>query len=141
MAMGRKMILFVAVAGAAIAASAAPATLAGVSGGLWELEGIPGKKAPEKMCFADPLKIAAVEHGAAKCTVTVLGHTGSTTKVSYQCAGGGFGQASIKTITPRSLRVEVQGISDGAPYGYVIQARNTGPCPGAGGGKQERGRR
>lgn len=135
------MILFAGLAGAAVTAAAAPTALAGVGGGLWELDGLPGKKAAFQQCFSDPLKIAMVEHGSAKCTETVLGESGSTVRVSYQCAGGGFGSASIKTITPRSLRVEVQGIADGAPYGYVLQAHNVGPCPGAGGGKPERGRR
>jgi len=141
MAMARKLTLFAALAGMAVAVSAAPVALKGVSGGLWELEGIPGKNGAVQQCFADPLKIATVEHGSAKCNVTLLGESGSTIRLSYQCAGGGFGQASIKTITPRSLRVEVQGINDGAPYGYVLQAHNTGPCPGAGGGTQERGLR
>jgi len=141
MKMARMTTLFLGLAGMAMAVSAAPAAISGVSGGLWELEGIPGKKAAVKQCFADPLKIATVEHGSAKCTVTVLGESGSTTRISFQCAGGGFGNASIKTITPRSLRIEVQGISDGAPYGYVMQAHNSGPCPAPAGNKQERGRR
>jgi len=32
-------------------------------------------------------------------------------------------------ITPRSIRIETQGISDNLPFNYVIQARRVGDCP------------
>lgn len=141
MAMTRTSILL-GLAGCTAAATGAPTSsvLAGVHGGLWELEGLPTSRAPVKQCIADPLKLAALEHKSGKCTQTILNEAGSTVRVRVQCAGGDFGQASIKLVTPRALRVEVQGIADGAPYGYVVQARNVGPCPAGGGGKPERGR-
>ena len=59
----------------------------------------------------------------------MLGDSADRCAVSYKCTGGGFGQATIKTLTPRSLRVEIQGISGGPPYGYVMQAHRLGDCP------------
>ena len=129
--MSKRAFLFASLlagSGAALAA-ATPKALQDVAGGLWELEGLPGSRAPVKQCVADPLKLALVEHKGGKCTETVLGEQGSTVRVSYQCGAAGFGQGSIKHITPRSLRVEVGGISNGAPYGYVVQARRVGDCP------------
>jgi len=32
-------------------------------------------------------------------------------------------------VTPRSLRLDTQGISDGLPFHYVAQARRVGDCP------------
>ena len=122
-------------AGAAIVTQAAGA-LAGVAGGQWELDGLPGHKSAVKQCVARPTDLATVEHKGAKCATTILGDQGSSVKLSYQCGAAGFGQATIKVITPRSLRIEVQGISDGAPYGYVLQAHHAGPCEGS---KPERG--
>jgi hypothetical protein len=115
-------------ASAAVAA-ATPKALQDVAGGLWELDGLPTSRAPVRQCVPDPMKLALLEHKGAKCTETVLGEQGSTVRVSYQCGAAGFGQGSIKHITPRSLRVEVTGISNSAPYGYVVQARRVGDCP------------
>jgi hypothetical protein len=127
------------VIGAAIAAGTAasgwaaqlPKSLTGVAGGQWELSGIPGSKAPVKQCVASPVELAFVEHKAPACTHLVLGDSGDLLRLSYRCVGGGFGQATIKTLTPRSLRVDVQGIAGGAPYAYVMQAHRVGDCPAA----------
>lgn len=132
MSMSTPRLLIGALLAAACAAAAAavqPKALADVAGGLWELEGLPGVKSSIRQCVADPIKLITVEHKGAKCTETVLGEQGSTVRISYQCGAAGFGQGSIKQITPRSLRVEVTGIADGAPYGYVVQARRVSECP------------
>ena len=49
-------------------------------------------------------------------------------EIIYSCAGGGFGQSKVEQITPRSLRIETQGISRDAPFHYVVQARRVGNC-------------
>lgn len=118
-------------AAAGVLAAQTPQSLAGVSGGMWELSGIPGTKAPTKMCVAAPIELAFVEHARAACKPLVLGDSGDLLRISYRCSGAGFGQASIKTITPRSLRVDVQGIAANAPYAYVMQAKRTGDCKAA----------
>lgn len=125
----------IAVSGAAAFAATTPKALDGVAGGLWELEGLPGVRGSVQQCVADPLKLVLAEHKGAKCSETVLGEQGSTVRLSYQCGAAGFGQGNIKHITPRSLRVEATGIANGAPYGFVVQARRVGDCPKG----QERG--
>lgn len=134
MTMNRPIFLIGAALAAATAAAAGwaaqtPASLAGVAGGLWELSGVPSSKTAVKQCVANPVELAFIEHKDAGCTHLVLGDSGDLLRLSYKCTGGGFGQATIKTLTPRSLRVEVQGISSGAPYGYVMQAHRLGDCP------------
>ncbi|MGH6658420.1 MAG: hypothetical protein ACREBM_02090 [Sphingomicrobium sp.] len=109
-------------------AAQTPKSLAGVAGGMWELSGIPGTRVPTKVCVAAPIELAFVEHAGAGCKHLVLGDSGDLLRISYRCSGAGFGQASIKTITPRSLRVDVQGIAANAPYAYVMQAHRTGDC-------------
>ena len=134
MTMKRHLVLIASAIGAMSAtagvfAAQSAQSLTGVAGGLWELSGIPGAKAAVRQCVADPVELAMVEHKNVKCTPAILNVSGSSVKLSYQCVGGGFGQATIKTITPRSLRLDVQGIADGAPYGYVLQAHRVGDCP------------
>jgi len=48
--------------------------------------------------------------------------------VHYTCARGGFGRSKIDVLTPRSIRIETQGIADDLPFNYVIQARRVGEC-------------
>ena len=43
--------------------------------------------------------------------------------------GGGFGRTKMTVLTPRSMRVETQGISNNAPFNYVLQVRRLGDCP------------
>ena len=52
-----------------------------------------------------------------------------STVIQYSCPGGGFGRSTLTMITPRSLRIETQGISDNLPFNYVLQARRVGDCP------------
>lgn len=129
----KRLIILAAVAMAPIAAAAFAAettpSLTGVAGGLWELSGVPGSKAAVKQCVADPVELAYAEHHGAVCTHQVLSDSGDILRIGYQCGAGGYGQATIKAVTPRSLRVDVQGIAAGGPYAYVMQAHRAGDCP------------
>jgi hypothetical protein len=82
------------------------------------------------VCLADPIALAQYEHRAASCTRVVISDKPSETVVHYTCPGGGFGQTKMTVLTPRSMRVETQGISDNAPFNYVLQVRRVGDCPG-----------
>jgi hypothetical protein len=48
--------------------------------------------------------------------------------VSYKCGAAGFGESEIEVLTPRSLRISTQGISDQLPFNYVLQAHRVGEC-------------
>ena len=110
-----------------LAGATRPAMLAQTSGGLWEISGVPGS-APQRLCVADPALLAQFEHRKANCTRVVIREQGSSAEVHYTCAGGGFGHTTMTLLTPRSLRVHTQGLSRGAPFNYVLQARKLGPC-------------
>lgn len=128
--MKRLTILAAAAAIAVVALGAAqrPAALAVTSGGLWEISGTPGAKAPARMCVADTGVLAQYEHRGQICTRLVINDTPTATVIHYTCAGGGFGRSKLTLVTPRSLRIETQGISDNLPFNYVIQARRVGEC-------------
>lgn len=106
-------------------AAASPFALTGVSGGLWE---VAGHGAAVRLCVADPLALAAYEHRNASCTRTVIRNDGQSAGVSYSCSGGGFGHSEISVVTPRSLHIDTQGISDGEPYKYALEAHRIGDC-------------
>ena len=109
--------------------AAKPAALAQVAPGLWEVSGVPGMKAPVRQCVGDLLALAQFEHRNLNCSRHVIRDAGNSTTVEYNCPGGGFGRTEVGVVTPRSLRLDTQGISDGLPFHYVAQARRVGDCP------------
>jgi hypothetical protein len=127
--------LIVAGAGAAVlltlGAAQRPAAFTQVSPGQWELSGLPAGK-PVEQCIADPMRLARVEHRARACSQRVVRDGPTTLSVDYICAPGEFGRSEINVITPRSLRIETQGISQNLPFRYVVQARRIGDCRASG---------
>jgi hypothetical protein len=111
-----------------LGAAARPSILAQTSHGLWEISGDPASAEPQRLCLADPALLAQFEHRKAACTRVVIREQGSSAEVQYTCPGGGFGQSNVTLLTPRSLRIHTQGISQDAPFNYVLQARRLGPC-------------
>jgi hypothetical protein len=112
----------------ALAAAAGPSALSQAEGGLWEVarSGV----APVRQCVAKPATLAQFEHRNSTCTPTLVRDAGTTATIHYTCTGGGFGHSNVTVLTRRSLRIETQGISNGAPFKYVFQARRVGNCPG-----------
>lgn len=131
--MVRAGILGVALATAAVAVAVGATgprskALAGASPGLWEIGGAPGMKLPARECVSSPVRLALFEHRDQRCSRNVLNDDGTTVLIDYNCGGRDFGRSKMTLITPRSLRIETQGISDGMPFNYVLQARRVGEC-------------
>jgi hypothetical protein len=130
-----KSLLMIAAGAGAMAVLAAaqrpnqrPAALAETSSGLWEISGAPGARVPPRLCIADTAVLAQFEHRGQMCTRLVISDTPPTALIHYTCAGGGFGRSKMTLITPRSIRIETQGISENLPFNYVLQARRVGDC-------------
>jgi len=118
-----------AVAGMTLIGATQLPTLAQTMPGLWEISGVPGMKAPVRQCVADVAALARFEHRGKTCTAKVLKNDGSEAAIEYSCGSAGFGHSDIEVITPRSLRISTQGISDGLPFNYILQARRIDECP------------
>ena len=113
----------------ALTAAQEPSALAGASAGMWEVSGAPGAAAPVRQCVADVAVLAQFEHRQKACARKVLSNAASSTVIQYQCPAGDFGRSKITVVTPRSIKIETQGISDRLPFSYVLQARRIGDCP------------
>jgi hypothetical protein len=74
------------------------------------------------------MQLAQYEHLRANCERDIIRDQQSRAEIHYTCSGGAFGQTTVQLLTPRSLRIETQGISDNAPFHYVLQARRLGNC-------------
>lgn len=112
-----------------LTAAQLPPTFAQAQAGLWEVSGAPDARTPIRQCIADVSTLARFEHRASRCTSKILKNNGSSTSIEYSCGGAGFGHSDIQALTPRSLRISTQGISDGLPFNYVLQAHRIDDCP------------
>ena len=111
-----------------LGAAALPPVIA-ASGGLWEVSRSASGANAERRCVPSASVLAQWEHRNAQCSRTVLSSTATQAVINYTCPGGGFGRSHIRVITPRTLRIETQGISQGLPFSYVLHARRVGECP------------
>ena len=129
--MTRKLSLFAAVGAfvVVLAAAVPPSVLGQAQPGLWEISGLPGAAAPVRQCLADMAVLARFEHRGKACSAKTLHEAGTTAAIDYNCGAAGFGHSDVTVVTPRSLRVGTQGISDGLPFNYVLQARRVADCP------------
>ena len=125
----RPLALIGAVGALALIAAAQPSALSQTQPGLWEISGAPGASSPVRQCVAEVAALARFEHRAKNCTAKVLKDGNGSVAIDYSCGGAGFGHSQIDVITPRSLRISTQGISDGLPFNYVLQARRVDDCP------------
>jgi hypothetical protein len=109
-------------------AAANPSALGQARPGLWEISGLPNAGSAVRQCVASPELLARIEHMGNSCKQVVLSDNGTSTVIDYTCTNGGFGRSKLTLLTPRSLRIETQGISANYPFNYVIQARRIGNC-------------
>ncbi len=120
----------VALSAAGAIAAAQPRALAPAEGGLWEVsESASGHNATQ-VCVPSAEVLAQYEHRQGRCTRAVISDKGSEAVIHYTCADGGFGQSKVTLLTPRSMRIDTQGISANLPFHYQLHARRLGNCGG-----------
>lgn len=109
-----------------LAGASPPSMLTVAEPGLWQIERSGAQ--PRRLCVAQSAALAQLEHSGRACTRVVIRESATAATVHYTCSGAGFGESEMTLITPRSLRIQTQGISGGAPFNYVVQARRVGSC-------------
>lgn len=109
-------------------AARGPNALARTSPGLWEISRVQATGQAVRRCVGDTAQLARIEHPRQTCTQVVISDEPTRAVIHYTCTSGGFGRTRIDLVTPRSLRIETQGISGNAPFNYVVQARRLGAC-------------
>lgn len=133
MAVNRTQRIALAIAAAAASAIAgaatAPRALAPAIGGLWEVSRNAQGQNAQRLCVPSADALAQFEHRGRQCTRVVIADRGTQAVIQYTCADGGFGRSDVTLITPRTLRIETQGISGGLPFHYQLHARRVGNCP------------
>ena len=124
------IVAFAAVCTAVVAGAAAvPRAMAPALPGMWDVSLTADGKNAERLCLADPSLLAQWEQRNGRCTRVVIEDSGTKAVIHYTCADGGFGRSDMTLLTPRTLRIETQGISKSYPFAYTLHARRVGDCP------------
>ena len=113
-------------AGGALAAVTGP--LSSLEPGLWSVSRRANGSHAVTLCVRDFVELSQWEHRGRSCSRTIVSQTARETLVSYACPGSEFGHAKLTALTPRSLKIETQGIHAGEPFNYALFARKSGTC-------------
>ncbi|WP_180147736.1 hypothetical protein [Sphingomonas sp. R-74633] len=119
--------MFLAVDGPAVAHRASTqGVLTQIERGQWLLKERLGSE--RKICFTAPVNFIQIGHGNAPCDQFVIGQDQRSTTISYTCSGHGKGRTTVTVETPRLVKIETQGVLDGAPFEQEYEARRIGAC-------------
>ena len=121
-------VALLAMAATALIAAISPRALAPAAGGLWAVSADATGHDSEQVCISSPEVLAMWEHRAGRCTPEVISDVSSVARIRYTCSDGGFGDSKVTLITPRTMRIDTQGISGGLPFHYQRHARRVSDC-------------
>ena len=112
----------------AVLVAAAPLALRSVEPGQWQVSRSATGQGAVPVCLRDIVTLAQYEHRGEACTRVILSDKPTELLVHYTCPAGDFGRTKMTVLTPRSLRLETQGIHRGEPFFYQLHARRIGDC-------------
>ncbi len=99
----------------------------GIEQGQWQLKERDGG-AVRNLCVKNTALLLQLRHGGTQCSHFVIENAAKSATIRYTCPGHGYGRTTISVETPRLVRVDTQGVLDGAPFASEIEGRRTGAC-------------
>jgi hypothetical protein len=104
-------------------------TLANLERGLWQLRDLETDAVRrESICLGSPKLLLQIEHRGKPCSHLLVSQDERSATVHYTCPASGYGQTLLKLETPRLAQIDTQGIVEGRPFSYRLQARRIGAC-------------
>lgn len=122
-------MLIAAFPAASQALSAPP--LKGLEPGEWELRERPeeGERGGVRhICLSDLRQLIQLRHARNSCKRLTVDESAKRLAISYDCAGAGGGRTDIRIETPRLAQIRSQGVAEGAPFAFSMEARRIGAC-------------
>jgi hypothetical protein len=98
--------------------------LAVLDRGQWELR--PRTGPTERICVRDGLQLIQLRHPRQACERFVVADEPHDVTVQYTCRGRGYGRTHIRPETRRLAQIDTQGIVDGLPFNFEVEARWVG---------------
>ena len=106
----------------------ASSVLATIEPGQWQLTDT-ASDAGRSLCVRDPRALLQLGHAdTAQCSRFVVSQSPRELTVHYTCPGAGHGHTTIGIVTPRSIKLETQGIAGGLPFQHSYAGRRVGAC-------------
>ena len=96
--------------------------------GLWEVSARADGHGAQRVCLQSLSPLLQWEHRSLRCSQKVVSSSPVGARVDYNCGPAGFGHSELTVITPRTLKVDTQGISGNYPFQYTVHARRVGDC-------------
>lgn len=121
----------IAISAAAGAQAPRLAVLGHVLPGSWTLREIGAGGAARAMCIGDPGILLQIHHGTTACARFVVSSGPRTATVDYTCPGSGHGRTTLTAEGSSLVRIQTQGLANGAPFDVDYEARRGGTCPGS----------
>ena len=126
-AIGLGTLVMIATTGSAQQGAQNP--VARLQPGRWQIRDLDTPNAAlRSVCVADPHVLLQLEHRGSSCSRIVIGSDARSMTVHYTCAAEGFGQTTVRTVSPGVARIDTQGIAHGRPFNYRVEARRAGVC-------------
>jgi len=94
--------------------------------GQWQLREAGGETS--KLCLTNPAALLQLRHAGAQCTQIVVENSRDVATIHYTCPGRGYGRTTVSVETGRLVRIDTQGIVDGAPFASELEGRKVGAC-------------
>ena len=114
--------------GAAAMPQGAPlAALALIEPGQWQLKDIDGDSI-KSICVTDPRLLIQLNHQGGQCSRFVVADDPKSAVVHYTCPGAGHGRTTIDVESGHSIKLQTQGIAQGAPFDTTYLGRRIGAC-------------
>lgn len=100
-----------------------------LAGGRWELREHATSQ-PQRLCVPSGRRLIQLRHPGAPCDTFVVEDGPVQVVVQYTCQGRGYGRTRIRRETNRLVQIDSQGIADGLPFDFSVEARQVGDCNG-----------
>lgn len=106
--------------------------LGGLERGLWELRerGVGQRdSAPvTRLCVRNPFELMQIRHRDGRCRHFVIADEPGRSVITYECPHSGTGRTDLRVETSRLVRIDAQGVADGAPFFLSLEGRRVGDC-------------
>jgi hypothetical protein len=120
------MLILICSAGASMQHRTALVALNAIERGQWQLHETDG--GTSKLCVTDPAALLQLHHRGAQCTQVVVENSRDVATIHYTCPGRGYGRTTISVETSKLVRIDTQGLVDGAPFDSQLEGRKLGAC-------------
>lgn len=112
--------------GASIQNRTALVALNAIEHGQWQLREADG--GTSRLCVTNPATLLQLHHPGAQCTQVVVENSRDVATIHYTCPGRGYGRTTVSVETSKLVRIDTQGIADGAPFASELEGRKVGAC-------------